>query len=87
MWIAVSSVAMTVRVAWGDFSLQACFILSCQAMSSHGGRVSNMQKPLASAIQKKSMEGFFSGVLRGIGGARVARCGAMEPEGGTPESP
>ena len=43
------------------FSLQACFSLSCQAMPSHGGRVSNMQKPLASAIPKKIQGGIFLG--------------------------
>ena len=39
--------------------LQGFLLLTCQAISSQGGRVSNMQKPSASAILKKSTEGFF----------------------------
>ena len=58
-------------------------------MSSHGGRVSNMQKPLASAIQEKSMEGFFLASYAGLEGPPQAVALAMEREGtrGTPESP
>ena len=41
-----------------------------------------------SAILKKSMEGFFFGDLRGIGGARRRRVAlAMEAKAGTPQSP
>ena len=36
--------------------LQGFLLLTCQALSSQGGRVSNMQKPSASAILKKSKE-------------------------------
>jgi len=48
-----------------------------------------MQKPLASAIQKKSTEGFFLATYAGLEGPPQAVALAMEREGtrGTPESP
>ena len=74
-----------------DFSLQACFILSCQAMSSHGGRVSSVQNCVAILQSpEKSTEGFFWGrAYAGLEGPPQAVALAMEREGtrGTPESP
>ncbi len=59
--------------------------VSCQTISSHGGRVSNMQKPLASAIQKKSKDGFFLATYARLEG-RGTRCRRQWSESGTLES-
>ena len=59
--------------------LQGFLLLTCQALSSQGGWVSNMQKPSASAILKKSKEGLSfscqivkSAWMRGLAACRIA---------------